>query len=49
MEKETRKGNQERTEDEVDLAPQEHERALTVAYKSFVIPGLLLADTGWLF
>ena len=38
MKKEGKKGNQEQTEDEADLTPQKHERALKEAYKSFVLP-----------
>lgn len=40
MGKEFKKENQEQTEDEVDLMPQKHKRALEGAYKSFAIPGL---------
>ena len=40
MGKELKKENQEQTEDEVDLMPQEHKRALEGAFKSFTIPGL---------
>ena len=34
-------GNQE---EDIDLTPHEHERALKVAYRSFVIPGAFKAD-----
>ena len=43
-EKEVKKENQEQTEDEANLAPLEHERALERACKCSVLPGLSLAD-----
>ena len=36
---------EEQAEDEVDSMLQEHDRALKGAYKSFVVPGLLKADS----
>ena len=42
VEGEAEKGNQE--EEDVDLTPHEHERALKGAYRSFVIPGAPKAD-----
>lgn len=44
VEKEAKKENHEQTKDETDLTPQEYERALKGAYKSFVILGLSKAD-----
>ena len=44
MEKEAKKENQEQTKDETDLTPQEYERALKGAYKSFVMLVLSKAD-----
>ena len=41
VEAEAEKENQE---EDVDLTPQEHERALKGAYRSFVIPGTLKID-----
>ena len=35
---------EEQIEDNSNLRPQEHERALKGAYRSFVIPGILKAD-----
>ena len=32
--------DKQQKEEEVDLTPQEHERALKGAYRSFVIPGV---------
>ena len=43
VEDEARKENQEEEED-VDLTPHEHERALKGAYRSFVIPGVPKTD-----
>ena len=43
VEGEARKENQEEEED-VDLTPHEHERALKGAYRSFVIPGTPKAE-----
>ena len=43
VEDEARKENQEEEED-VDLTPHEHERALKGAYRSFVIPGTPKAE-----
>ena len=50
VEKEAREEEKETTEqtkedDNIDLTPQEHERALRGAYRSFVIPGTPKADT----
>ena len=42
VEGEAEKGNQE--EEDVDLTPHEHERALKGAYRSFVIPGAPKTD-----
>ena len=44
IEKKATKENQEQREDEADLTPQEHERALKEAYRKFVIPRLVKAD-----
>ena len=37
MEDEARKENREEEEEDVDLTPNEHERALKVSYRSFII------------
>ena len=44
MEKEAKKKNQEKTSDRVDLTPQENERILKGAQKSFVATELPKAD-----
>ena len=38
------KKTEKQAEDEVDSMPQEHDRALKRAYKSFVVPSLSKAD-----
>ena len=37
VEDEARKENREEEEEDVDLTPNEHERALKVSYRSFII------------
>ena len=44
IEKETEDGQQQQEEEDVDLTPREHQRALKGAYRSFVIPGVPKTD-----
>ena len=44
MEGEVKKENQEEGDDDVDLTPHEHERALKGAYRTFVISGAPKTD-----
>ena len=44
IEKEAEDGQQQQEEEDVDLTPREHQRALKGAYRSFVIPGVPKTD-----